>query len=260
MASPACAQMETREGIALQNQILDLRHQLDQLRAQGAGGGSYTPPPARAPAPVSGDITVQLLDRVSLLEEEVRRLRGVTDELNNRLQQMNADLGKQISDLSFQMQPGNGGGRSAPPLPTGNLAAASPPAAAAPPHRTPEMAMQDGNAALARRDYPAAEAAAKEVMASRGPRAADAQFLYAQALNGERNYPAAAVAYNDTYQRSPTGTHAGDALLGLANALSALNDNRSACDALNKLRAEIPNPRPDLATQIAAARARTQCR
>ena len=54
----------------------------------------------------------------------------------------------------------------------------------------PELALQDGKAALARRDYPAPEATAREVLASNrtSPRAYDAQFLLAQALAGQRNY------------------------------------------------------------------------
>ncbi len=50
--------------------------------------------------------------------------------------------------------------------------------------------MQEANAALARRDYPAAEAAAREVMAKRGPRAGDAQFVLAQAEMGAAQLPA----------------------------------------------------------------------
>ncbi len=84
--------------------------------------------------------------------------------------------------------------------------------------------MQEGSAALARRDYPAAEAAAREVLARRGPRAADAQLLLAQAEMGERNYQQAAPDFYDAYNRSRTGARAPDALLGVANALLALGD------------------------------------
>ena len=62
--------------------------------------------------------------------------------------------------------------------------------------------MQEGNAALARRDYPAAEQAAREVLAGSrtSPRAYDAQFLLAQALMGQRQYPAG----GDRLRRQPT--------------------------------------------------------
>ena len=120
--------------------------------------------------------------------------------------------------------------------------------------------MQEGNAALARRDYPAAEAAAREVLqgAARSPRAYDAQFLLAQALIGQRNYQAAAVAFDDTYNRSPQRARGReDSLLGLANALMGLNDRQASCAALDKLRAEFPKLRADVKT---AARGRARPR
>ena len=121
--------------------------------------------------------------------------------------------------------------------------------------------MQEGNAALARRDYAAAEAAAREVLRfPQSPRAADAQFLLAQSLNGKRDYQAAAVAYDDTYNRGKTGTNAQPALLGLANSLIALNEKRAACATLDKLKAEFPNPRADLREPVNGARQRAGCR
>ena len=121
--------------------------------------------------------------------------------------------------------------------------------------------MQEGNAALARRDYPAAEAAAREVLAlgRNTPRAADANFLLAQSLIGQRNYQAAAVSYDDAYNRSRTGSRAPEALLGLANALSGLGERPSACATLDKLRAEFPAVRPDVREAAAALRARNGC-
>lgn len=122
--------------------------------------------------------------------------------------------------------------------------------------------MQEGNAALARRDYAAAEAAAREVLGSgrAGPRAGDAQFLLAQALSGRRDYQAAAVAYDDAYNRSRTGSRAPDALVGLANALAGLGERPAACATLEKLRAEFPSPRPDVREAAAGIRARAGCR
>ena len=121
--------------------------------------------------------------------------------------------------------------------------------------------MQEGNAALARRDYAAAESAAREVLRfPQSPRLGDAQFLLAQALNGKRDYQAAAVAYDDTYNRGKTGTNAQPALLGLANALIALNEKRAACATLDKLKAEFPTPRADLREPVNGARQRAGCR
>jgi TolA-binding protein len=144
---------------------------------------------------------------------------------------------------------------SPPPLP-------QPPPAPAPPRaRAPDVAMQEGNAALARRDYAAAESAAREVLASKAsPRSYDGQLLLAQALFGQRQYSNAAIAFDDTYTRARKGAHAQDALLGLANSLTAINEKKAACGTLDKLHAEFPQPRPDLRDGIAVAGQHAGCR
>ena len=49
-------------------------------------------------------------------------------------------------------------------------------------------------------------------------------------------------------------------LLGLANALIAINEKRAACATLQKLRTEFPTLRPNLREPVAAARKRADCR
>ncbi len=261
VAGPAAAQMDSRDAITLQNQILELRQQMQQLR-NGA-----PPAPSRGGGGGDSGLTAQLLDRVSTLEEQLRDLRGQVDRLANQQQRQAEDFKKQLGDLAFAMQ-NSGGGRSAPPVATSQPPSVlGDPGPGAPlggpaggPPRTPELALQEGSAALARRDYPAAEAAAREVLARRGPRAADAQLLLAEAEMGERNYQQAAPDFYDAYNRSRTGARAPDALLGVANALLALGDRSSACDALVKLRTEFPQPRGDIRDGEAAARSRGGCR
>ena len=277
LAWPAAAQVESREGIALQNQIMQLQQQIQQLQSQVQGGGG-TPtylgrPPAygtQAPSG-AGDLTAQLLSRVGALEEQVRQLRGRVDEVENEVQRQGADLGKRIDDLAFQTghapatAPGSPPG-TAPNQPTGPAALpltppATPGQPPAPVKRTPELAMQEGNAALARRDYPAAEQAAREVLANyrTSPRAYDAQFLLAQSLAGQRQFSQAAIAYDDAYNRARKGGHAADALVGLANALASINEKKAACDTIGKLHTEFPNPRADLREAAATTAQRAGC-
>lgn len=265
----ARAQVDSREGIALQNQMFQLRQELQILRdqvARGGGaasqsalGGRYTPPPG------GGDMVAQLLTRVDAMEEQIRQFRGRLDELQNQMQRQNADLGKRIDDLAFAMTNQGGGAAPARPAPAPAAPAVASPPPSPPPvgaaRRTPELAIQEGNAALARRDYAAAEAAAREVLTNRtSPRAYDAQLLLAQALNGQRQYPQAAIAYDDAYNRNRKGPYAQDALLGLANALTAINEKRAACESLSRFRAEFPQPRADLRDAVAAAVQRAGCR
>ena len=248
----------------LQNQILELRRDMQQLQGQrGSGGPSYAVPNTAAPG--GGGLEAQLLDRVQTLEDQVRRLRGQLDEQSNALRRAQESLSKQIDDMNFRAGNAPAGGGAGSPTPT--LAApprtapqADPGPAAPPARRTPELALQDGNAALARRDYPAAEAAAREVLAARNsPRAGDASFLLAQSLMGQRNYQGSAVAYDDAYNRSRTGTRAPDALLGLANALTGLNDRNASCATLDKLRREFPSARGPVRETAAMLRARNGC-
>ena len=258
---PARAQMDSREGIALQNQILELRRDLQAM--QGRGGASLPPPVARGGGGSGGgEIAGQLLDRVQALEEQNRQLRGQIDQLANAQRRQGEELAKQIGDLSFRQ--GNGGPAAAV-TPSAPVAAPAPVplnAQVAPQgRRPPELAMQEGNAALARRDYPMAEAAAREVLAGgRGPRATDAQFLLAQSLAGRRDYQGAAIAYDDAYNRGRTGARGPDALLGVASSMAALNEAAAACASLDKLRAEYPGVRPDVRQSAAALRTRAGCR
>lgn len=250
--------MDSREAIALQNQVLELRRDLQALQYQRGASALAAPVPRGGGGGGGGsEITAQLLDRVAQLEDEVRRLRGQLDEQANANRRQADELAKQVADLNFRLQ-NSGGTPSAGPAPV----PLNPPSGAPAGRRPPELAMQEGNAALARRDYAVAEAAAREVLAGgRGtPRAGDAQFLLAQALLGRRDFPGAAVAYDDAYTRSPRGSRAPDALLGLSNALAGLNDRTNACGALDKLRSEFPSPRPDVREAAAAARGRLGCR
>lgn len=264
--APAAAQMETREGIALQNQILELQREIQVLSQRGGGGAYPAPYQAAPPSGASGDLVARLLTRVDALEAAVRDLRGQVDQLTNQVQQQNAQLAKRLDDLQFQMQ--NPQARAAAGAPSGPTAAPSAPppptappppspSAAAPPppppggKRTPELSLREGDAALGRRDYATAERDAREVLANRAsPRAYDAQYLLAQALMGQRQYSQAAIAYDDAYNRQKKGVHAANALLGLADALTAINEKRAACDTLAKLHREFPSA-SDRAAQTA---------
>ncbi len=275
----ARAQLDSREAIQLQNQLLELRRDVQALREQvrnaGSGGSSgsgsiFGGRTGGSGSTGGGEMTAALLDRVTALEDQLRRMQGRLDEAENARQRQGDELRKEIEDLNFKLGQGAGAGAAAgaarppsaaPAAPAAAAGAAGAPPAAATARRTPEVAMQEGNAALARRDYAAAEAAAREVLRfPQSPRAGDAQFLLAQVLAGKRDFQGAAVAFDDTYNRNRTGGNAQPALLGLANSLNALNEKRAACATLDKLRAEFPNPRADLREPISAARQRAGCR
>lgn len=266
---PVLAQAESREGIYLQNQILQLRQELDQLRRGGSslGAPSALPPPSRGGAAPQGELVGQLLDRVSGLEEEVRRLRGRLDEVEFHNRQLSQTVEKLQGDVDFRLQQleGQGGSRQATAAPAPAAprpaAPAPAPAPAATPRRPPERAIAEGQAALGRRDYAVAEAAAREVLATRNtPRAVDAQLLLADALYGKRDFAGAALAYNEAYTRGPNGPRAPEALIGLANSFTSLGNRNDACDTLNHMRSNFPNLRGPLADRASEARRRAGCR
>jgi len=259
LSGPALAQMDSREGIALQNQILQLRQELEQLRSRGGS----------APAPVArggsggGELVGQLLDRVNTLEEEVRRQRGRLDVLENQNRRLGEDIEKLRGDMDFRLSQGGGGGGGGAGAPAAPARPATPPttstAAAAP--RTPERALAEGQAALGRRDFGAAEAAAREALAGRSGAATVAgQMLLGEALMGKRDFGNAAIAFNEAYTRARTGPRAPEALLGLAGAFQGLGNRREACDTLNDLRSQFPNLSGAMAERANAARQRGQCR
>jgi TolA-binding protein len=264
------ASVTSREGIALQDQILQVQNQLQQLQAQmqqvqANGGGGSGGGQAPADAGGSGTLVTQLLQRVSTLEDEVRTLTGNLQQLQNQVDTQNAQVNKQIGDITFQMQNGAGGANGASPGAAPGAAAASPdeqpptaPAAAAP---TPEDLMQRGVIALHSGNYQVSEGIAREILAKHrsSPRAYDAQYLLAQSLQGEQRYQAAALAFDDAYNMNHKGSRAPNALLGLAMTLGSIDQKSAACDTLRTLHAQFPTPPHYLVQPIASAHHRLGC-
>ncbi|MGC8476779.1 MAG: tetratricopeptide repeat protein [Acetobacteraceae bacterium] len=269
---PAAAQITSREGIELRDEILSLRHELDQLRSQMPANGSYlgNSAPAAAPAAGQSDIVVQLLSRMNGLEDDIRNLRGEVDQLRHQDNQEIADLKQQLGDLKFEVEnPGaaNPGAASAAGAPTPLHRPTAPPA----PLRTPPRAaaptaaapgtIAAARAALARHDYATAARIAHAILARRAaPDATEAQFILAEALSGQHQWSRAAIAYDDSYNRAKHGPHAAASLLGLAASLAAINEGRAACETLGELRHQFPRDARAMAGQLNAVSRRARCR
>lgn len=108
LAAPARAQMDSREGIALQNQILELRRDLDAVRR---GGGAAAPVPRGGSGGAPPETVQALLGRVQELEETVRRQRGQLDVAENANRRMAEEIEKLRGDMDFRLQQLEGGGR-----------------------------------------------------------------------------------------------------------------------------------------------------
>ena len=252
-AAPARAQAESREGIYLQNQILQLRQELDQVRRGGGGAPSRRCRAAAMPRR-SGELVGALLDRVATLEDETRRLRGRLEQAEFQSRNQAQQLEKLQGEIDYRLQQleGTGGGsRPAPPprapgRPTGPVAAAGRRAAAAAPAAAAAR-RRSGRCPRARRR--SAGATSPPPRPRRGrcwrcaapPRALDARFLLADARAGKRNWQDAAVAYDEAYKPKPRpGSRAPEALLGFGTSLANLNQKREACDAFALAAERVP--------------------
>lgn len=234
--TPAYAQdITSREGIALQNQILELRQALSQMQksldSRPASSNSHSSHISSSSS--DSDLLSQLLDRVNSLEQHQRDMRGDIDQLKKDLQQKTDALSKQIADNQFAAQE--------------NIknAVAAKPTEESPINRTssPDNLLKIGKEALLRKDYATARENAETVLkTAKGSLRIDARFLLAQSLAGQKQYRRSAVAYYDAYKLAPKSARAPDCLLGITATLLALNNKKAACEALDKLKKEFPHP------------------
>lgn len=263
VAVPAWAQVTSREGIALQNQIEQLSQQLQQVQNNTS---SVQAPSASAPSSgaAGNDLVSQLLQRVSTLENENREMRGELDQLSNQVQTQNATLTKQIGDMQFAAQNGGGGAPAASPGASDAASSGAVPAPAAAPAEKPVTALEllkTGQAALKSRDYATAQGNAEQALklAKTSNGKMESQFLLAQSLAGQKQYRDSAVAYYDAYNRAPKSARAQEALLGVSASMLAMGDKNSACQALQKLDSEFPSPTPRVKAAVTSFKGRASC-
>jgi TolA-binding protein len=288
LASPALGQIESREAIALQNQILELRRDLHALQARvGPGPALAAPVPVAPPRPGTvaegqQELLSRLLDRVAALETELRLLRGRSDETQNTLRELQATVEKNQADLDFRLQelegaaprrPAPQAAAPAPPAPAARPAAppASPPAAlprppaapaAAPAARPQAQILTAASAALGRRDWAAAEREAGAFIATypRDPRVGEAYHIRAQALSGRGEHLQAVLAFDDARGRVADRARRQDILLGLGRSLGAIDERASACEVFRQLASDFhTDMRADVREALERERSRLRC-
>ena len=115
--------------------------------------------------------------------------------------------------------------------------------------------------ALAKQAYATAETNARAVLANTKSSAEGykAQYILAQSLAGQNRPSDAAIAYDNAYNRNRTGPYAPGSLLGLANALTDIQQASAACDTLASLNSQFPTPPAGMAPSIQAAEKRANC-
>ncbi len=281
----AHAQMVTsREGIALENQILALRQQVQQLQTSQSNGNDNGNSALGAAQPLSSGtgsaagasaLLPNLLQQVQTLQDQVQNLRGRVDTLEHEVATQHDEIKQQIGDLKFQL--GQGGATAPAATPPGTAPAPQLSNGAGAPQTLGQMPVnQAGRAAtrapvtasivaarhaLAAHDYVTAEADAKAIIAKQG-RGADrgaAAYTLGQALTGQHHYQEAALAYDDAYNGARSGPYAPQSLLGLAGSLTAIHQYSAACDTLDSLTSQFSSPSPSLAGQVRSLRQRAHC-
>lgn len=259
----AHAQVSSREGIALQDQIMELRQQLSQVQSGGTSSSGSLPAPVAVGSQsggASGDLVAQLLDRVNTLESQQRDMRGQLEELTNQLKEQSASLSKQMSDMQFAAQNGGGAAAAASSSSRKEEPDISHATASSEAVQTPEAALKAGNAALLKHDYSAAQQSAQSAIAhGKGAVKIDGQYLLGQSLAGQKQYRDSTVAYYDAYKLSPKGAKAPYALLGVSSALLSLGNKKAACQALAKLKSEFPSPSERVAKSTAYFSKQGEC-
>ena len=261
LAPSALAQVESREGIALQNQILELRRDIESLRA--GGGGARLPPPAVSGG--GGGASPDTVARTQALEEQLRAMRGQLDEAQNSNRQLRAELEKLRGDLEFRLDALEkpGAARAPAAAPAAGAAAAGAAAAGAAATTPPADTFAAAQAALRASRFPEAERGFRDFIA-RNPRDArtpEAYFSVARALQGRREQAQAALAFDESYRRFPRGAFAQESLLGLGQSLNALGDKAAACAAFARLGSEFTETmKPAIRTSLGSARQQAGCR
>ncbi|WP_026439424.1 tol-pal system YbgF family protein [Acidocella facilis] len=270
LAASAQPLIQSQEGIALQNEILQLQQQLQQMQAQGGGnggsalgGGNAPPPSGNAGNSANGGLVASLLTQVQTLQSQVQSLNGQVSELKHEMDTQNAQTQKDIGDLKFQLQNGGAAGQGgqpgqAPGAPA-SAPSAPPPQAAAP--SDPKAALQAALDAYGKHDYAASARLAQGIVAKdkSAPQAYRAQYLVAQSYAAKGDPQNAAIAYDSTYNMNRNGTYAPHALLGLASSLAAINQNGAACDTLSSLNSQFTNQSAGMRADVAAVAKRAHC-
>lgn len=204
------------------------------------------------------------LERIDAMEAELRRLTGLTEELENRINRVVSDGTNRIGDLRFRICELEEGCDISELGETPPLGGVETPQAAQPRPVTEGAELAVGE----QQDFDRAKAAfdagdfrqAADLFAafteaySGGPLAGEAHFLRGEALSEIGDDKAAARAYLDAFSGQPQGPRAPAALLALGRKLGALGQTSDACATLG----EVPARFPDSAAADEAEAARSE--
>ena len=148
-----------------------------------------------------------------------------------------------------------------PPPPSRNLSATGAVAAVAPPSDQPKDAYDLGYGYMLRKDYALAEdtfqAFLKKFPTDR--RAADAEFWLGESLFQRQRYDAAAQAFLDVSTKHSSHAKAPEALLRLAQSLSAMKQKEMSCATLAEVGRKYPKAPATVKQGVEREQKRVRC-
>lgn len=245
--------------------LADIRSQLGQLGTELSGLRSElvsTGAVARAGG-------ADMLQRMEMIELELMRLTGKTEELELRINRVVADGTNRLGDLEFrvvELEGGDPGALQNPaPLGDGRNAGgggATPPAkvtAPAPGAAGQQAEFDRARAVLGQGDFRTAADlfAAYAAAHPQDPLSGEALFLRAEALEGLSQPEAAARSYLDSFSGFPDSARAPEALFRLARALGRLGQVQDACILLSEVDSRYPGH--PVVAEAGAERLNLQC-
>ncbi len=207
------------------------------------------------------------LERIDAMEAELRRLTGLTEELENRINSVVSDGTNRIGDLRFRVCELEAGCDIADLDETPPLGGVDAPEAAqpAPARDGAELAVgeqQDFDRAKAAFDAGEYRRAADLFQTfaetyTGGPMTGEAHFLRGEALSELGETAPAARAYLEAFSGQPQGPRAPEALLELGLKLDALDQHADACTTLGEVSTRFPDS--EAAGEAVAARSDIGC-
>ncbi|WP_132909900.1 YbgF trimerization domain-containing protein [Sphingomonas sp. BK235] len=280
VATPAAAQIEGRVG------KLEAEMRAVQRKVFPGGAGAMVEPqiaPTTAPVDAAGvPATSALTDitaRVTSLEQQMASMTGQIEQTQYKLRQLEQQFEDYRKATDARLAPPAApapapgfGGEGGPavtvpqaPVPAGAVAAAGDTAAIDRPSSgdPAEDAYLAGYRLWQAKDYPAAEAQLKKVVATypKHRRASFAQNLLGRSYLDEGKPSLASIAFYDNYKKFPDGERAPDSLYYLGTALLKLDKPADACKVYGEL-TDVYGSKisPGLKADVAKARTAAKCK
>lgn len=267
-ADPAVGALDSRvRSVEKQLQALQRRvfsSESPYFPKEGAKG-TGTPEPAPSAPSSEAALLADFSVKIAELERQISVLTGKIEEIEFAGQRLaeRFDRFEKDADFRFRALEGTGGGQLAGGSVPENPASAQRPAqAAAAVPATPESRYEAAQAMIRRGQFAEAEAALSAFLADYPGHelAGNAQFWLGESYYARKNWPFAAKAYLEGYQRWPNSSKAPDMLLKLGLSLAAMDQPNEACATLDKLAKDFPNAEQRIKTPADRERARLKCR